>query len=240
MEKKLSPRAFINILLIDQQVIFLKGLATLISTDKRFHVCGTASNTAEAVKLVTSSAPDVIFFDIDMENGGGLELLDIMLKKSKARIAILTASQNAQLLDRAIFKGARGIISKSVAPELLLKSIEKICSGEIWLSQAITSRIFAHITTNNAVIEKSPEELKLELLTPKEELITKSLQQHSDKTLKDVSSTLNISEHTLRNHLASIYEKIGVRNRMELYVFCVKHQKTVDPKDHPHRRATDI
>jgi two-component system, NarL family, nitrate/nitrite response regulator NarL len=63
---------------------------------------------------------------------------------------------------------------------------------------------------------------------------------HSEKTLKEIADALHISEHTLRNHLASIYDKVGVRNRMELYVFCGKHQKTVDPENHPKRRATDI
>jgi DNA-binding NarL/FixJ family response regulator len=58
--------------------------------------------------------------------------------------------------------------------------------------------------------------------------------------LKHIAETLHISEHTLRNHLASIYDKLEVRNRMELYVFCGKYQKTDNPNIHPNRRSTDL
>ena len=76
-------------------------------------------------------------------------------------------------------------------------------------------------------------------LSTKEEAVTRAIQMHSEKTLKEIASTLNISEHTLRNHLASIYIKLDLRNRLELYVFCGKYQKTNNPSVHPRRRSTD-
>jgi len=85
----------------------------------------------------------------------------------------------------------------------------------------------------------SSEQERLQGLTPKEDKVTRAIQMHSEKTLKQISENLHISEHTLRNHLASIYNKLGVRNRMELYVFCGKFQKTENPEFHPRRRSTD-
>jgi DNA-binding NarL/FixJ family response regulator len=86
----------------------------------------------------------------------------------------------------------------------------------------------------------SSEWKKLAALTSKEDKVTRAIQMYSEKTLKQIAVDLHISEHTLRNHLASIYNKLGVRNRMELYVFCGKYQKTNNPELHPKRRSTDI
>jgi DNA-binding NarL/FixJ family response regulator len=95
------------------------------------------------------------------------------------------------------------------------------------------------IAQANSPQELSLEQKKLNTLTSKEEKVTRAIQLYSEKTLKGISENLHISEHTLRNHLASIYDKLAVRNRMELYVFCGKFQKTDNPNAHPKRRSTD-
>jgi DNA-binding NarL/FixJ family response regulator len=135
--------------------------------------------------------------------------------------------------------GARGVISKTEPTSNLLKAIEKIHEGELWLNRNATSRILLQISQANLPKELTSEQMKLASLTPKEDKVTRAIQLHSEKTLKQVADSLHISEHTLRNHLASIYDKLGVRNRMELYVFCGKFQKTEDADNHPKRRSTD-
>lgn len=236
----MSAQTLIKVLLIDPQAIVLRGLEHLISSDKRYEVCGVANNRSEAIKLLSNSSPDVIVLDIEMGKEDGLELLDLLIKESRAKMMILTGSQNPELLDQAVVKGARGVINKSDPPETLLKAVEKIYLGELWLNQIATSRILSQISKAKTPIEKSSEQKKLETLTPKEEKVTRAIQLHSQKTLREIADALHISEHTLRNHLASIYDKIGVRNRMELYVFCGKYQKTTDLENHPRRRASDI
>ena len=230
----------IKVQLIDSHPITLWGLAEFLSPHERIEVCASSSSSAEALKIAASSKPDVIVLEPDLQDQQGLELIPALLKACKAKIIIFTGSKNASIHDQAVVKGARGVLNKTEPIENLVKAIEKIHEGELWLNRSATSRILLQIAQANSPAELSSEQKKLASLTPKEEKVTRAIQLHSEKTLKQVSDSLHISEHTLRNHLASIYDKLGVRNRMELYVFCGKFQKTDNPNMHPKRRATDL
>ena len=232
--------SLIKVQVIDRQQIVLWGIDQLIKQDGRFEVCATATNAEEALKFALSSKPDVIVLDPEMGGEDGIELISSLIKKTKAKVIIYTSSQNPAIIDQCVVKGARGVINKTETVDTLLKAIEKIYIGELWLNRNATSRILLQIAQANSPKEFSLEEKKLLSLTSKEEKVTRAIQLHSQKTLKEISENLHISEHTLRNHLASIYDKLGVRNRMELYVFCGKFQKTSNPNVHPNRRSTDI
>lgn len=233
-------KKLIKVLAIDPQKITLWGISQLINQDPRFAICETASSSTDATKAAVEHQPHLILLEPDFENGDGIDLISSLQNMCNAKIIILTSSRNSALQDQAIVKGARGVILKTESPDTLLKAMEKIHEGELWLNRNATSRILQQVTQTNTQKDLSPAQKKLSLLTPKEENVTRAIQLHSRKTLKEIAETLHISEHTLRNHLASIYDKIGVRNRMELYVFCGKYQKTTDPSNHPKRRATDV
>ena len=230
----------IKVQVVDRQQIALWGIDQLIKQDGRFQVCATATNSEEALKLALSSKPDVIVLDPEMGNEDGIELISSLIDKTKAKVIVYTSAQNPIVLDQSVVKGARGVINKTEPVDTLLKAIEKIHIGELWLNRNATSRILLQIAQANSPKELSNEQKKLKTLTSKEEKVTRAIQLHSEKTLRQISESLHISEHTLRNHLASIYDKLGVRNRMELYVFCGKFQKTENPSAHPKRRSTDV
>jgi DNA-binding NarL/FixJ family response regulator len=235
-----SSLDLIKVLAVDPQKIMLLGIENLINENPRFTLSATACNGEDALKEVRNHKPDLILLEPDFENEDGISLVSSLIESSDAHVLILTSSRNSALHDQAIVKGARGIVLKTESTELLLKAMEKIHQGELWLNRNATSRILQQVTQTKHSREMNAEQKKLSNLTPKEEKITRAIQLHSQKTLKEIANTLHISEHTLRNHLASIYDKVGVRNRMELYVFCGKHQKTIDPENHPKRRSTDI
>jgi DNA-binding NarL/FixJ family response regulator len=230
----------IKVQIIDRQQIALWGIDQLIKQDGRFHVCATATNSEDALKLAISTKPDVIILDPELGDEDGIDLISSLIKKTKAKVIVYTSSQNPMVLDQCVVKGARGVISKTEPVDALLKAIEKIHLGELWLNRNATSRILLQIAQANSPKELSLEQKKLLSLTSKEDKVTRAIQLHSEKTLKEISENLHISEHTLRNHLASIYDKLEVRNRMELYVFCGKFQKTDNPNVHPNRRSTDV
>lgn len=235
-----AANKLIKVLIVDPQKITLWGVGELINRDQRFSVCATASNGTDALISASNSKPDLTLLDPSFENEDGLQLISKLLEISDSKVIILTASRNSSILDQAIVDGARGIVSKYENPETLLKAMEKIYQGELWLNRDATSRILQQVTKSDKHKDGQPQQKKLDLLTPKEEAITRAIQLYSRSTLKEIANTLHISEHTLRNHLASIYEKVEVRNRMELYVFCGKYQKTSDPTNHPKRRSTDL
>lgn len=230
----------IRVQVIEPQQITLWGIRHLIDSDARFDVCASSTNGIDALRDAESSKPNVILIEPELEGEDAVALIDALIQKTSATVVLLTSNRDPSLQDRAILKGAKGVVLKSESPETLLKALEKISEGELWLNRHATSRIIKKVTEPNITKDLTNEQLKLAQLTPKELLVTKAIQLHSKKTLRQVAESLHISEHTLRNHLASIYDKLEVRNRLELYVFCGKYQKTDDPNNHPRRRATDI
>ena len=229
----------IQVQVIDPQQISLWGICQLVRSDARFAVCSSATNGADGLLGAQLYKPDVIVIDPDLDGEDALPLIERLVNKTGGKIILLTSNRNPALQDLAILKGARGVVLKTEPPEVLLKALEKIAQGELWLNRDTTSRILLKATESNTPKALTKEQIQLAQLTPKEEKATRAIQLHPKKTLKEVSQTLHISEHTLRNHLASIYDKLGVRNRLELYVFCGKYQKTNDHSEHPKRRATD-
>lgn len=230
----------IRVQVIEPQQITLWGIRHLIDSDARFDVCASSTNGIDALKDAEFSKPNVILIEPELEGEDAVALIDALIQKTSATVVLLTSNRDPSLQDRAILKGAKGVVLKSESPETLLKALEKISEGELWLNRHATSRIIKKVTEPNITKDLTNEQLKLAQLTPKELLVTKAIQLHSKKTLRQVAESLHISEHTLRNHLASIYDKLEVRNRLELYVFCGKYQKTDDPNNHPRRRATDL
>lgn len=229
----------IRVHVIEPQQILLWGIQHLINGDTRFNVCASSTNGVDALRDAEYEKPHVILIEPELDGEDAIALIDALIQKTSAKVVLLTSNRDPSLQDRAILKGAKGVILKTESPETLLKALEKISEGELWLNRNATSRILKRVTEPNANKDLTTEQLKLNQLTPKEVLVTKAIQLYPKKTLKQVAESLHISEHTLRNHLASIYDKLEVRNRLELFVFCGKYQKTDDPNNHPKRRATD-
>lgn len=229
----------IQIQVIEPQQISLWGICHLINSDSRFEVCASSTNEADALREAEICKPHVILIEPQLEGTNVLDLIDTLIQKTGGKVLLLCSSPNTSIQDKAILKGARGIVLKTDSPDTLLKALEKIAQGELWLNRNATSRILEKASETKPPKELSSELERLSTLTPKEEKVTRAIQLYPKKTLREVAETLHISEHTLRNHLASIYDKLEVRNRLELYVFCGKYQKTTDPQNHPKRRATD-
>lgn len=234
-----NSAAIVRVLLIDPFPISLAGLEHLLAEDSHFQVCGSASSAKKGILLAKQLNPDVIVIDPQLDQVDNLKLITELQAQSGAKILILTSSSNPQLLDQAVLLGARGTFSRAEPAEALCKAVACIAQGELWLNRQSTTRILNQITNQSAPKEQSIQESQLQSLTKQEDRICRTIQGAATKTLKEIAGNLNISEHTLRNHLVAIYNKLSVRNRMELYVFCNKYQKTKDAHLHPNRRASD-
>jgi DNA-binding NarL/FixJ family response regulator len=213
----------IRILLVDDHQSFLWGLAKLIESEgPGMKVVGTASNIAEALALAEREQPDVILLDIDLHGVNSLESMSVLLQITKASVLILTGLRDAETRDRAMLSGARGVVQKEQSAEIILKAIKSVYRGEIWLDRASTGRIFTKLL-NPLNGETSPEALKIGSLTAREREIIDVMITHGCSTNKEIASNLNMSEHTLRNHLTSIYSKLECENRLELAMYALRH-----------------
>ena len=217
-----EPR--IRILLLDDHRSVLWGLEKLIEGEHpRMQVVGKATTSAEALKLLDEVQPDIILLDLDLGGENGSNAIQSLIAKSKAKVLVLTGSRDIAVHDAAVLAGAMGVVEKGDPAETILKAIRKVHEGEIWLDRSATGRIFLELSRNKASEAQNPEQRKIASLTPRERQIVVEIGSDAAAGSKVIAERLHISEHTLRNHIASIYEKLEVSSRLELFAYAGKH-----------------
>src|ERR1043165_732122 len=105
-------------------------------------VIGTASDMPAALAIVEREQPDIILLDIDLHGVNSLDSMSLLLQLTKAPVLILTGVRDTETRDRAMLSGARGIVQKEESAEAILKAIQSVHKGEIWLDRASTGRFF--------------------------------------------------------------------------------------------------
>lgn len=214
----------IRILLIDDHQSFLWGMVRLIESDSpNMQVVGSASDVDEALVILEREQPDIILLDIDLRGVNSLDSMPLLRRTTDAKVLILTGIRDADIHDRAVLAGARGVVQKEESAEVILRAIKRVYEGEIWLDRASTGRIFSKLV-NHSNNQASPETAKISSLTHREREIISVMIEQGQSTNKQIAAHLNISEHTLRNQLSSIYDKLDVGNRLELVMYAVKHR----------------
>jgi two-component system nitrate/nitrite response regulator NarL len=215
----------IRVMLIDDHPTLLWGLEKLINAEMpRMQVMATARNAEEALACLAHETPDVVLLDLDLDGQSGLTLLPALLHQSRTRVLVLTGERQQNVLDQAVQKGARGILRKDASAEHVLKAIEKTHEGELWLDRGTLGRVFTEFKYPAGVPKPDPETLRQASLTARERRIIALVVQSQGASNKALAQSLFISEHTLRNHLSSVYQKLDVANRLELYVYATRHQ----------------
>ena len=198
-------------------------MVKLIDSDSpNMTVMGTASDIAEALAIIEREQPDVILLDIDLNGVNSLDSMPLLRNATSAMVLILTGARDSETHERAVLAGARGVVQKEASAEMILKAIKKVYEGEIWLDRLTTGRIFSKLL-DHSQNQVSPEAAKIASLTSREREIVNVMVNQGHSTNKQIAIHLNMSEHTLRNHLSSIYSKLEVGNRLELVMYAVKH-----------------
>ena len=198
------------------------GLERLLEGDHgRWSVVGVVASAAEGVLRLEQIAPELVVFDLDGEEG--TESLAHLQSQTPARILALTSSRDSVLQDSAVLAGARGVVGKYEAPIVLLRALEKVHAGEMWIERSATGRIFTELSRHQEGRWRSSRRTSVSALTPKERLTVEALASDAAAPGKVVAQRLNISEHTLRNHLTSIYRKLSVSTRAELHAYVSRH-----------------
>lgn len=221
METQPQP---IKIMLIDDHRSVLWGLEKLIDGEKpKMEVIGSATNSIDALNLLATISPDVIMIDLDLNGESGVNVIPNLLNKSSAKVLVLTGTRDLAMRDSAMLAGARGVVEKGDTAETILKAIEIVYQGEIWLDRSTTSRIFNELSRKKIGEADDPDHRKIATLTRKERLTAAEIGNDATANTKTIAARLCISENTLRNHLTSIYSKLEISSRLELFVYANKH-----------------
>ncbi len=211
----------IRVLVADDHPTFREGLRMLLETDPKIHVVGEARDGREAAELTKKLKPNLVLLDLRMPRCNGLEALKLIQRLSlPLRILILATEVRKPDIIEALSNGASGIVLKETATRLLRKSISTVMAGQYWIEREGISDSVHELEKGSTVVSLEPTN-KNWRLTPREEQIVGEVV--SGKTNNEIAEALGVSVQTVKHHLTSIFDKVGVYNRLELALFCVNY-----------------
>lgn len=211
----------IKVMLVDDHQSLLWGLSKLIEgAAPNFELAGTASDPDEALETARRVQPDIVLLDLDLNGRSSFDILPELLAQRGVKALILSGHRDPLLRQQAMMLGASGFIGKDQPAQTILTAIERVQAGELWIDRVSMGQVFSALTRHE---EECPEARRIAHLTARERDIIATLAKSEGKPNKVLAGELSMAEHTLRNHLSAIYAKLGVRTRLALYMFALRH-----------------
>ncbi len=220
MRRGNSPRKRITVLIADPEGVFRLGLKKLFSVEDDLRVVAQAETPAQTEAMAKSFRPHLVF--VQAELAAGNLLAQLHHDTPESRVIVMTSALGDGAGSEHVRNGAAGVIAKSVAPEVFVKCARKVAAGEVWITKEQALRI--------AGIGGKKEQRMVrpaDTLTKREKTIISYLTQGWRN--REIANALSITEQTVKNHLRSIYDKVGVSDRLELVLYAI-HQRLELPK----------
>jgi DNA-binding NarL/FixJ family response regulator len=207
----------IRILIADDHAVFRYGLRTLLESEPGFMVVGEASDGSEVTKLTSVLKPAVLMLDLAMPGLTGIEVLrELASGHRKVRTIVLTAAIEKKQIVEALQLGARGILLKDAAIQLVTKCIEKVLVGEYWVGREAVTSLMDYLQGMKQGTQEKAEPVVLEFTPREREIISVIL---TGSMNRDIAARFSISEDTVKRHLSNIFAKARVANRLELAIW---------------------
>jgi len=233
MKARNGGKKKIRVLIADREGIFRFGLKQLFAVEDDLRVVAQADSASQIMELTKSLRPNLYFIQAEIitEASGSL-LADIHRESPKCKIVVTSSTVPGEEEGmRFLQLGASGIIPKSVDPSLFIKCARKVVwEGEVWLPRQQVARIAKFVETGI-----SRPLRPVDTLTQREKTIISYLMQGWRN--REVAQHLAITEQTVKNHLRSIYDKVGVSDRLELVLYAIHQKMTLPPVQPPQAEA---
>ncbi|BBI32178.1 response regulator [Cohnella abietis] len=208
----------IRILLVDDHRHAREGMRTIVSAVPDFLIIGEAATGEEALLLMDELLPDLILMDINMPGMGGLEAVKIIKSAHPSvKIIMVTVSDDVSHLFEALKKGAQGYLLKNLNPSAWRDYLRAVAFDEAPLNPELAMSIlreFADAKAKNSPAFVKEKEHESDGLTPREKGILQEVARGQKN--RDIAVSLGLSEHTVKNHLKNILQKLHLNNRVQL------------------------
>jgi len=218
----------IRIILVDDHKVVRGGLRMLLESSPGLKVVGEAGSRAEALPLIERERPDIILLDMDLRGESGLDILQNLPKNFEGHVLILTGVVDPEIHRTCVRLGARGLVQKDLAPEVLVKAIKKVHEGEIWFDRNMMSSVLSDVLSQKERNDGDPERQKINTLTAREHQVIALVSEGLKN--KQIAERLFISDTTVRHHLTSIFSKLDISDRLELVIYSYRHELAKPPK----------
>lgn len=206
----------INVLIADDHKMVREGLKRILEFDGEISVVDEADNGQECLKKIRSSKPDIVLLDINMPVMNGIEVLQEIKKKNiSVKVLVLTVHNEVEYLLKAVDIGVDGYIMKDAESAELKKAINCIMQGETYIQPSLVPAL------NSRLVSRDIDKEKINSLTKRE--LEVLIEVANGMFNKEIATSLNISERTVKNHISNIFKKIDVSDRTQAAVFAIKN-----------------
>ncbi len=208
----------LRLLIIDDSELVRMGLRALLAAERSIQIVGESGDVASGIAAAKKLTPDVVLMDIRLPDGTGFTACrSILSELPDTKVLFLTSVVDDRLVDEAIRSGGHGYLLKEINGRGLVQAVLDVAAGKSILDPAVTARVMRLLKTggsaNDALASLSPQERRVLALIAE------------GKTNKEVGLEMNLSEKTVKNYLANIFDKLDVSRRSQATAIFVQHSK---------------
>jgi DNA-binding NarL/FixJ family response regulator len=213
----------IQVVLLDYHELFRQGLRAMLADQPQIQVGGEAGDSQDAIAIMQQLKPDIALLDLNLDSELNSEIISELVGASpKTRIILLTGIEEPHILRMAVSMGVMGVLHKADNKMILVKAIEKVHAGEVWIDRTMMADVLSRLSRGPVDSAIAEEKALIETISPREAEVI-ALVGDGLKN-KEIAERLSISETTVRHHLTSVYRKLEVTDRLELAIFAYRHE----------------
>src|SRR5580692_443485 len=219
---------FVRVIVADTQAIFRAGLRKIFALEDDIRVVGQAETLAQTQSAVAKFSADILIFESALAPNPVDAVSELLRQLPKLKVVVVTPGPDEELTLELFRRGAHGIVSREVEPELMVDCLRKVVAGDTWLDQQAIHWVMQAYRNQNSRSSGSRPKVQL---TPKETLIVSCVTQGMKN--KEIALRVGTTEQVVKNYLRKVYDKLGVAERLELALYCLNYHVVDNTKVPP-------
>ena len=209
----------IRVIIADSQAIFRVGIRKVLAVEEDLRVVAQAETLAQVFSAVAKFPADVLLFESRISSNPLEAATELLKRAPDVKMIVITGDVDADQTVEYLRRGVRGIVTRSIAPDLLVKCVRKVAEGETWLdNRGVNWMVEAYRSQATLLTAPRPKNR----LSDKELLIVSCVAQGMRN--KEIAQQVGTTEQVVKNYLRKVYDKLGVSDRLELALYCIHHR----------------
>jgi DNA-binding NarL/FixJ family response regulator len=217
-KKAAPPPEPIRVIVADTQSIYRVGIRKILALEDDVRVVAQAESLPQTVAAAAKFSSDVILFESAITHNPPEAISEILKRAPASKIIVVMAEPEENDTVDLLRRGVRGIVSRSISPDLLVRCIRKVAAGETWLDNRGVNWVIEAYRSQASQLTAPRTKSRI---SEKELLIISCVTQGMRN--KEIAKEVGTSEQVIKNYLRKIYDKLGVSDRLELALYCIHH-----------------
>src|SRR3984957_18637830 len=214
-----DSKGTIRVIVADTQAIFRAGLRKIFALADDIRVVAQAESLDQTLTAIQRFSADIVIFEAALAVNPADSISDLLRQNTTCRLVVVLQEPDQEMTLELFRRGAHGIVSREVEPEMLVECLRRVAQGEPWLESRAVAWVMQAYRTQGARPTGSRPKVSL---TPKESLIVSCVTQGMKN--KEIALRVGTTEQVVKNYLRKVYDKLGVADRLELALYCLNHR----------------